>query len=65
MPTFGAEGRDRLESPPDSAAGPRRVVLAAGGALGLALLVVGAVLWSLRGQAVFVDLLSSALALCF
>jgi hypothetical protein len=37
----------------------------AGVALGIVLVAAGVILWSLRGQAVFVDMLSSALALCF
>lgn len=45
--------------------GTQRAILIAAGTLGLALLAAGGILWSSRGQAVFVDMLASALALCF
>ena len=61
-------GAGRLDNPGASPAGtpsPRRGLVAAGLAFGLLLVAAGIVLWSRRGQAVFVDMLSSALAMCF
>jgi hypothetical protein len=65
MATSGAEGREGFAPRAGGEAGPPRTFVLAGATLGLGLLALGVVLWSQRGQAVFVDLLSSALALCF
>ncbi len=63
--TFGVNGAESLPSESGRQVAPRSGVLVAGLALGIVLLAAGVVLWSQRGQAVFVDMLSSALALCF
>lgn len=63
--TFGLDGAESVPSASSHGAAPRRGVLMAGVALGIVLVAAGVILWSLRGQAVFVDMLSSALALCF
>jgi hypothetical protein len=63
--TSGAERLDSPAAPPEGAPAPRRGIVAAGLAFGLLVVSAGIVLWSQRGQAVFVDMLSSALAMCF